>query len=134
MSSHEIVRFKKKVIAIIIRKNVKVEGIKFYSPQNYPFQIGFHNRPAQTVLKPHFHPPHNFFIKSNQEVLFILKGKIKISLYNQENKYLASKVLTTGDSILFVSGGHGVKFLQKSKIFEVKQGPYPGDKKAKVFI
>lgn len=134
MSLTKIVRFKKKVIAIIIRKNLKVDGIKFFSPKHYPFQIGFHNRPKKTILKPHFHPPHNFLIKSNQEVLFILQGKIKVNLYNNQKKLITQEILSTGDSILFVSGGHGITFLKKSKIFEVKQGPYIGDKKGKIFI
>ncbi len=136
MSSLDIVKSNKKTIAIIIRNNIAVKGVKFFSPKDYPFQIGFHNRPEKTVLKPHKHPAHNFFIKSSQEVLYILRGKIRVDLYDNGNKkkLLCRKTLKDGDSILFVSGGHGVTFLKDSKIFEVKQGPYVGDDKAKIFI
>jgi hypothetical protein len=134
MSVPEIVKHKNKIIAIIVRKNIKVKGVKFFTPDDYPFQIGFHNRPKNTFLKPHLHPAHNFFIKSSQEVLYILKGKIKVDLYSNDKKFIKYKILNGGDSILFVGGGHAVKFLKKSKIFEIKQGPYPGDKKAKIFI
>ncbi|PIS09481.1 hypothetical protein COT75_01270 [Candidatus Beckwithbacteria bacterium CG10_big_fil_rev_8_21_14_0_10_34_10] len=130
----ETIKDKSKTIAVVIRKNIKVKGLKFFSSPNYPFQIGFHNREKNTVLKAHFHPGHNFFIKLSQEVLFILKGKIRVDLYNSKKKFLKSKILKGGDSIFFVAGGHGVKFLEKTKIYEVKQGPYLGDKKAKIFI
>lgn len=130
----EIIRDKRKILAIIIRKKIKTQDVSFFSPKNFPLQIGFHNRPKNTFIKPHFHPPHNFFIKSNQEVLFVLSGKIKISLYNKQKKLIAQKILFSGDSILLANGGHAVKFLANSKIFEVKQGPYPGEKKAKIFF
>jgi len=134
MSLPEIIKDKNKVIAIIIRKNIKVNGIQFFSPKNYPFQVGFHNREKGILLKPHLHPLHNFFIKSSQEVLFVLTGKIRIDFYNNRKNFLKFKILGSDDSVLLVSGGHGVKFLQKSKIFEVKQGPYRGKKAAKIFI
>lgn len=134
MSSLETVKSGRLTIAIIIRSNIKIKGVKFFTPPSYPFQIGFHNRPKNIKLKPHLHPIHNFFIKSSQEVLYLLNGKIKVDLYDENKKFLVAKILKTGDSILFVGGGHGIKFLEASRIFEIKQGPYVGDVKAKIFI
>ena len=134
MSAPEIIKNQSKIIAIIIRKNISINGVKFFTPHSYPFQIGFHNRPKDTFLKPHLHPIHNFFIKSSQEVLYVLTGKISVDLYSLNKNFIGQKILKGGDSILFVNGGHAIKFLKKSKIFEVKQGPYVGDKKAKIFI
>lgn len=134
MSSIETIKSGKLTIAIIIRNNLKVKGVKFFTPNNYPFQIGFHDRPKNTTLKPHLHPVHNFFIESSQEVLYLLEGKIKVDLYDENKRKFTTKVLKTGDSILFVNGGHGIKFLESSRIFEIKQGPYVGDVKAKIFI
>lgn len=132
--SVEIIKKGKSVLAIIVRGDIKEKGVKFFTPHDYPFQIGFHNRKKGIILKPHYHPIQNFNIKSSQEVLYVLLGSIKVDLYGINNKIFKSIILQTGDSILFVSGGHGVKFLKNSKVFEVKQGPYFGDKKAKIFI
>lgn len=132
--SSEVIQSKNKVIAIVVRKSTRVKGVKFFTPGDYPFQVGFHNRDKNTYLKPHIHPVHNFYIKSSQEVLYVLEGKIKVDLYSNKKKFISFKILKSGDSILLVSGGHGVKFLKKSKVFEVKQGPYVGDDKAKIFI
>lgn len=134
MSLPEVVKKNSKVIAIVVRKNIKVKEVEFFSPKNYPFQIGFHDRPKNTYLKPHLHPLKNFYIKSAQEVLYVLEGKIKIDLYDEKKKLVGHKTLNSGDSILFVSGGHGIKFIKKSRVFEVKQGPFFGDKKAKTYI
>ena len=134
MSGLQVIKSNGKVIAIIIRKGINIKGVKFFTPPHYPFQIGFHNRKKNTYLKPHLHPVHNFYIKSSQEVLYILQGKVRINLYSDEKKFICYKILNSGDSVLLVNGGHGVKLLKDSKIFEVKQGPYVGDEKAKVFI
>lgn len=134
MSLSEVVKKNNKVLAIVVRKNIKVKGVEFFTPKSYPFQIGFHDRPKDTYLKPHLHPLKNFYVKSTQEVLYVLEGKIKVDLYDDKKKLVNSKILNSGDSILFVSGGHGIKFLKKSRVFEVKQGPFFGDKKAKTYI
>jgi len=134
MPKAEIVKSQNKVIAIIVKKKTKVKEIEFFTPRSYPFQIGLHHRKKGTVLKPHLHPLCCFYIKSSQEVLYVLEGKIKIELFGNNKKFLENKILKTGDSILFVSGGHGVKFLKNSRVFEVKQGPYRGKEKSKIFI
>lgn len=134
MSQPQIIKHHNIVKAIIIRKNIKVNKVEFFTPKDYPFQIGFHSRKKNTVLKPHLHPIHNFFITSSQEVLYVLEGKIQVDLYTTKKQLFKKIILRDGDSILFVSGGHGIKFLKQSRVFEVKQGPYVGDELAKIFI
>lgn len=122
-------------IAIVVRKDVKVDGIKFFTDGENPFQIGVHDREKGISL-----PPHRHFLENNltidviQEILFIQKGKIRVSLYNKKNKLIAKRTLNPQDAILLIEGGHGVDFIEDSRIFEVKQGPYPGSKKAKIYI
>ena len=40
-------------IAIVIRANAKVEGIEFFSPTNYPQQIGLMTRPSGYIVPTH---------------------------------------------------------------------------------
>jgi len=125
----------KNKLAIVVRRDVKVDGIKFFTDENNPFQIGVHERKKGVSLTPHFHVlDHPLTIYSIQEILLIQKGKIRISLYSKKNKLIAKVVLNSGDTILLIDGGHGVDFLEDSRVFEVKQGPYPGSKKAKMYI
>jgi hypothetical protein len=58
---------------------------------------------------------------------------VKIDFYSEQKEYLFSRDLFEGDVVMLCSGGHGFKFIKKSEIIEVKQGPYQGDKEKERF-
>lgn len=135
MKNTEKILYGKTLIAIIFRKNIKVEGVKFLTDETNPFQVGIHNRQKGVHLAPHVHRLDKpLIINSVQEILYIVEGKIRISLYSTNGKKIVTKILSSGDSILLVSGGHGLDFIENSRIFEIKQGPYPGSDHAKAFL
>lgn len=127
------VKHKKKILALIIRKNFKTKGIKFFTPKNYSQQLGYMNRPKGYTIQPHLHKPIKREVFNTREVLFIKKGKVKVNFYQNNKKFVCSKILTTGDILLLVNGGHGFKMLKNSEIFEVKQGPYKSVKDKIIF-
>jgi hypothetical protein len=47
-----------------------------------------------------------------------------VDFYDNEQNYIKSTILYSGDVILLADGGHGFKMLEPSEIIEVKQGPY----------
>ena len=120
------VKNKKQILAIIIRKNYKKKGITFFTPKKYSQQLGYMNRPKNYVIKPHVHKEVKREVKNTREVLFIKSGKIKVDFYSNTKKFICSRIVSKGDVLLLVDGGHGFKMLQNSEIFEVKQGPYNG--------
>ena len=61
-----------------------------------------------------------------QEVLFIKKGKLRVDFYDDYEDYLESRLLSDGDVLLLVSGGHGFKVIEEVDMIEGKQGPYAG--------
>lgn len=131
----EKIFFSKKLIAIVFRKSININGVRFFTDEKNPFQVGIHNHDKNVSLMPHFHKIKKpLSIKTIQEILFVLEGKILVTLYTKGAKVISKKTLSKGDSILLISQGHGVKFLEKSRIFEVKQGPYPGQKHAKEYF
>ena len=69
---------------------------------------------AKTLGKIFFHPSDTTDCNNpiHQEYFFLL------------SEILKSKTLTEGDIIIFFDGGHGIKFIEKSEIIEIKQGPY----------
>lgn len=135
MKGLEKVLFKGKLVALIFRKNIAVDGVKFLTEESNPFQIGLHNRQKGVKLSPHIHKISKpIVVREIQELLYILSGKIRVTLYNSKGGKIAKKTLIDGDSILLLSQGHGVDFLETSKIFEVKQGPYPGTANAKLYF
>lgn len=135
MKGVEEVLIKDKLVAVIYRKNIPVEGVKFLTRDENSFQVGIHNRKKGVNLSPHIHRIDKpVVIDSIQEILYVVEGRIRVTLYSDKGKVIKRKTLTSGDSILFISGGHGVNFLENSRIFEVKQGPYPGATHAKLFF
>jgi len=131
----EEITYKRRVIAIVFRDTIAVSGVHFFTHEKNPFQIGIHKRPKGTSLPPHIHKmAHPLVIKTIQEVLFVVSGKIQVSLYAKNGQTIDTKTLSSGDSILLMGQGHGVDFLEESKIFEIKQGPYPGTTHAKLYL
>lgn len=115
-----------KVFAIILRKEFDEPGANFFTPNEFSQQLGMLIHKRGKIIKKHRHKLIKREIFRTQEVLLLLKGKLKIDLYNSEAKKLKSVILNPGDSILLAQGGHSVEILEDSKIIEVKQGPYSG--------
>ncbi|SKB93647.1 cupin domain-containing protein [Daejeonella lutea] len=114
-------------LAIILRASFKTEGIEFFTPSDFSQQLGYMNRPEGYVIPPHVHNPVAREVQYTKEVLFIKSGKVRVDFYDDNQNYLESHVLSTGDVILLAFGGHGFEMLEETEMIEVKQGPYAGD-------
>jgi len=115
------------ILAIIVRKEFNNEGINFFTPNEYSQQLAFMNHPSGKEIQPHIHKKVHREVHYTQETLFIRKGKLQVDFYSDDQKYLDSRILKSGDVILLIKGGHGFKVLDDLEMFEVKQGPYAGD-------
>lgn len=116
------------VLAVILRADFKASGIHFFTPNEFSQQLAYMNRPAGHVVQPHVHNPVKREVEYTKEVLFIRSGSLRMDLYDDQQKYLESRMLGAGDVVLLVRGGHGFEMLEDCEIIEVKQGPYAGDK------
>ncbi len=111
--------------AIVIRGTAKAEGIEFYSPENFPQQIGLMSRPKGYVVPGHVHNEVLRQVTLTQEVLMIRSGRCEVTLLNLNSEQIHIELIK-GDVILLASGGHSIKMLEDTEILEVKQGPYLG--------
>jgi len=116
-----------KLLAVIIRSSYKSENIEFFTPSNFSQQLGYMNRSKGYEISPHVHNPIKREVEYTKEVLFIKSGEVRVDFYAENQKYIESRILFTGDVILLAYGGHGFVMLKDSEIIEVKQGPYAGD-------
>lgn len=114
-------------LAIILRSQFKSKGIHFFSPGDFSQQLGYMNRPSGYVIPPHVHNPVPREVQYTKEVLFIKSGRVRVDFYDDNQTYLESLVLESGDVILLAYGGHGFEMLEPTEMIEVKQGPYAGD-------
>ena len=116
-----------KTLAIIISKDFSEKGIHFFTPDSFSQQLAYMNYSKGKEIQPHNHNLVKRKVHYTLEVLFIKKGKLRVDFYD-DKKYLKSSILVAGDIILLAGGGHGFEVLEDLEMFEVKQGPYAGDK------
>lgn len=116
------------ILAIIIYSHFSKEGIHFFTPDDFSQQLAYMSHPAGKTIEPHVHNVATREVQYTKEVLFIRRGKLRVDFYTEDRKYIESKILGAGDVLLLSSGGHGFEVLEEIEMFEVKQGPYAGDK------
>ena len=122
-----------KILAIIIRKGI-TDPLKFATPDDFPFQVGVHNKEAGDKIQAHVHIPFPELKNLRvQEFFYIISGKLKVNLYDSDEKKVQDVVLNEGDSIV-LDCGHGFEFLEKTSMIELKQGPYRGKEQEKKMI
>ena len=84
------------------------------------------NRKQGYSISPHVHNAVERQVSDTQEVLYIKSGAVRVDYYDNDKKYLESRLLAPGDVVLLAYGGHGFYMCEDSEIIEVKQGPYAG--------
>lgn len=131
----EPILYQKKEVACVYRRTIPVSGIRFLTREDNAFQIGIHDRKQPIALPAHIHNcPTPLSIPEIQEVLFVIMGKIRVTIISEANAVIGKKLLSAGDAILLKSQAHSVEFLGNARVFEIKQGPYPGDAHAKHYL
>jgi len=118
----EEIKYNNFLLAVIVKKSEVDNGLQFPTPNDFGLQLGFHNRPKGEYINAHEHVPFENISLPVQEILMIKSGKILITLFHEKKKY-KEITLIDGD-IIVLNCGHSLKFLEDTKLVEVKQGPY----------
>lgn len=124
----ETIEVNGRLLAVIVSHQFNREGVHFFTSNTLSQQLGFMHHPVGKKIEPHVHNPVIREVSYTQETIFIRKGKLRVDFYDDDQKYLSSRVLVTGDVILLATGGHGFEVLEETEMIEVKQGPYAGDR------
>lgn len=113
-------------IAITAGRDTEAQPVRFLTDPSLPQQLAVMHRKAGDEVKPHTHRKIKRHITQTTEVLLVVDGEILVSVYEGNGEKVGVMVLTDGDLILLIDGGHSLKVLEDSEIIEVKQGPYAG--------
>jgi mannose-6-phosphate isomerase-like protein (cupin superfamily) len=113
-------------LGAIVRSTYHNSGIGFFSEENDGLQLGYMNRPDGHVIVPHTHNKVKREVYYTEEILFIRSGEVRVDFYDDNQQYIESHMVHSGDIVILKGGGHGFKVLERADIFEVKQGPYLG--------
>jgi hypothetical protein len=108
------------------------EEIEFLTPQDLPQQTGIMRHGAGYVIKNHYHNPVHRDVVGTPEAIIVRSGKIRVLFFDDAQKPAGESILSAGDMVFLVSGGHGFEFLEESVILEIKQGPYVSKEQDKV--
>ena len=73
-----------KVLCIILRANFNIDGIRFFTSDNFSQQLGYMNRPQGYVIPPHVHNPVPRQVQFTKEVLFIKSGRLRVDFYDDD--------------------------------------------------
>jgi len=115
------------LLAIIVSHKYDEKGINFFTPDEFSQQLAFMRHPKGKSIAPHVHNPVKREVHFTKEVLLLRKGKLRVDFYTNEQTYIKSRILESGDLILLSEGGHGFEVLEEIEMFEIKQGPYAGE-------
>lgn len=121
------------LLAIILPANFREPGIHFFTPNEFSQQLACMRHPLGKIILPHVHNEVPREVRYTLEVLFIKRGKVRVDFYTENEQYLESQILFTGDVILLAGGGHGFEMLEDTEMVEVKQGPYAGEEDKRRF-
>jgi hypothetical protein len=85
------------------------------------------------VFKPHKHLNKmvSFHI---QEAFILMQGKAKVRIFDLEDNPVGDYPLRAGDLTILLRGGHSLEIEEDAIIYELKNGPYEGQSKDKIWI
>ena len=122
----ERVTDQERVLAIIVKAALIPKETQFLTDSQETFQVGFIVKGAGEHVPPHRHKPIVRTVTGTSEALFVKEGKCALDIYSDLGEFISTHSLGSGDVILLLSGGHGLRVLEPTVLIEVKQGPYPG--------
>ena len=130
----EFIEVAGQLLAIIIKAGYVPQKTEFITPDTFKQQVGCIVYGKDKDIEPHIHQEMASSLTGTSEVLILKKGRARVDFYTQDKKYVLSKDLLQGDTLILVSGGHGFNFYEHSVFLEVKQGPYIGPQEKDRFL
>lgn len=114
-----------KIISIVYKEEDWIEGLNFITPNDLFIQVGSWWYQKDKKLDSHVHNNFKRVTFRTQEMTYVKKGSMQVSLYCERNNYLEDFILNEGDLAVFAYGGHGYLILEdNTQIIEAKNGPF----------
>jgi len=95
---------------------------------SWPLQVILLEREPGGTTMPHYHVPTEELppLPTRHQILICQRGSARVGIFTKEGRALGDVVLKANDLVLMLEG-HEVEFMEpKTRLIEVKQGPFPG--------
>jgi len=123
------------LLHIINRKEDITSQRRDLSPEEEYLQVACFSVNKGKPPKPHKHIRQVRTTDITQESWLIINGRIKVMLYDFDDKLIREATLKQGDCLITFRGGHDYIVLEEDTvIYEYKTGPYLGKEKDNVPI
>jgi mannose-6-phosphate isomerase-like protein (cupin superfamily) len=135
MDSIKYVREGDRLLAIIVRAGFAEPGTTPFTDEGLPLQMSIMNKQNGEMMEPHIHPPVEAEPRGEfrQEMLHVVAGRMEVGVHSRSGELIETVLLRTGDMVLLTEG-HSTRFLEETKVLEIKQGPYPGKDSNKTWL
>jgi hypothetical protein len=115
-------------LAYIIHPQWRPNETTFVTPNDFGLQMGMIVYGAGQDIPAHVHLPITREVHGTSECVIVREGRCKVTIYDSNRKFVAERDLEKDAIILLLGGGHGFHLYEDTVLFEVKQGPYAGNK------
>jgi hypothetical protein len=132
--SIETVEYQGTKFAQVIWADTRVDRTTFFSPPESSFQFGLLAHEAGFIELPHLHRAITREIYDLQQMFVVQRGVVAVQLYSDDKTLLREVILHAGDAIVLIHGIHAIRVLEDMQCISVKQGPFLGTEKDKLFV
>lgn len=116
-----------KLIFTLLRASDISERRTDLSPEEEILQVCGRKMSKGMVVPAHRHLQIIRQTDITQEAWILLKGKVEAKFYDIDDSDLCTRIINSGDVVVFYRGGHSLKVLEDDTLFyEFKNGPYYG--------
>lgn len=117
-----------RLLAIVVRADFDERGTHPLTDESLPLQMSVMVKEEGEGSPAHVHTPSVAVDQGDRyrhEMLHVLDGRVDVGVHTGEGVLAERVVLGPGDTILLFEG-HDTVFLERTRLVEIKEGPYPG--------
>lgn len=116
------------VFSIVKKEEIKNERINL-SPEDQFLQASICPMQPGKIINAHKHLESEKKATKSQEAWLVYEGLVEVKFYDLDSSFLCSRKLKSGDLMILFNGGHKLEILEKTILFEFKNGPYFGSER-----
>jgi hypothetical protein len=128
LSPVEVIEADGVALAYIVSPRWVPDRTTFLTPPNVNLQMGLIVYGAGQDIPAHVHLPITRQVEGTNECIIVQRGSCRVTIFDAQRNFVAERDLEQGAIILLLGGGHGFHLYEDTVLFEVKQGPYVGEK------
>src|SRR2546428_6142065 len=98
-------------LAVILRAEYEPASIEFLTADDQSLQLGVMRRPQGYVISPHIHKPVKRTVEYTYEALFIVRGRLEVTFFNEARAIVTKRQLRQRDSAMLMTAGYGSRVL-----------------------